>query len=80
VSEWPTTLLASDVAFGIVFGLFLAAFLVLAFVAVRWGVRRDRPGRAAWRLRHLEAAAKLPEPQAGTALEDGHLPDPEGPA
>jgi hypothetical protein len=49
--------LATDAAFGIVFGLFVLALLVLAFVAVRWGVRRDRPGRQAWRQRHLEAPA-----------------------
>jgi hypothetical protein len=47
---------AADAAFGIVFGLFVLALLVLAVVAVRWGVRRDRPGRQAWRQRHLEAS------------------------
>jgi uncharacterized protein YqgC (DUF456 family) len=49
--------LATDVAFGIVFGLFVLATLVLAVVAIRWGVRRDRPGRQAWRQRHLGGAA-----------------------
>jgi hypothetical protein len=53
----PTVLLASDAAFGIVFGVFVAALAVLGFVAIRWGVRRDRPGRQAWRQRHLDAAA-----------------------
>jgi len=48
---------ATDVAFAVVFGLFVLAFLVLAFVAIRWGVRRDRAGRRAWRQRHLEADA-----------------------
>ena len=48
---------ATDVAFGIVFGLFVLALLVLAVVTIRWGVRRDRPGRQAWKQRHLEAAA-----------------------
>lgn len=46
----------SDVAFGMVFGLFVLAFLVLAFVAIRWGVRRDRPGRQAWRQRRVEGS------------------------
>jgi hypothetical protein len=49
------TLLASDVEFGIVFGVFVLALLVLAVVAIRWGVRKDRPGRQAWRQRHLDA-------------------------
>lgn len=48
---------ATDVAFGIVFGLFVLALLVLAFVAIRWGVRRDRPGRQAWRQSRVEGAA-----------------------
>jgi hypothetical protein len=64
--------LASDVAFGVVFGLFLAALLVLAFIAVRWGVRRDRPGREAWKRRHLEG--ELPEalgPRGGEGPESG---------
>jgi hypothetical protein len=47
--------LASDVTFGIVFGIFVAALAVLGVVAVRWGIRRDRPGRQAWRERQLRA-------------------------
>jgi O-antigen/teichoic acid export membrane protein len=49
-------LLASDAAFGIVFGIFVLALLVLAIIAIRWGVRKDRPGRQAWKQRHLDAA------------------------
>ena len=49
---------ATDVAFGIVFGLFVLALLVLAIVTIRWGVRRDRPGRQAWRQSRIEAAAR----------------------
>jgi hypothetical protein len=48
-------LLGTDVAFGIVFGVFVLALLVLAIIAIRWGVRKDRPGRQAWRQRHLDA-------------------------
>ena len=48
--------MASDAAFGIVFGVFILALAVLAVVAIRWGVRRDRPGREAWQQRHLDAA------------------------
>ncbi len=49
-------LLATDLAFGIVFGVFVLALLVLAIIAIRWGVRKDRPGRQAWRQRHLDAS------------------------
>jgi len=48
-------LVGSDIAFGVFFGAFVLALLVLAFVAVRWGVRRDRPGREAWKQRHFQA-------------------------
>jgi len=33
-------------AFDVVFGIFVAAILVLGFIAVRWAVRRDRVARA----------------------------------
>ena len=33
-------------AFDVVFGIFVAAILVLGVVAVRWAVRRDRLARA----------------------------------
>ena len=55
---------AADVAFGIVFGLFVFAFLVLAFISIRWGVRRDRPGRQAWRQRNLDASARATQTSA----------------
>lgn len=38
----------SDAAFLAVFGVFVAALLVLAVVTLRWAVRRDRAGRAQW--------------------------------
>jgi len=60
VSGWPLPPLASDVAFAVVFGVFVAALAVLGFVAIRWGVRKDRPGRAEWRRRYLDAAAGEP--------------------
>jgi hypothetical protein len=34
------------VAFDVVFGVFVAAVLVLAIVAIRWARRRDRMARA----------------------------------
>ncbi len=47
----------SDPAFYAVFGVFVAAFVVLAVVTVRWAVRRDRAGRATWLRRRQEADA-----------------------
>lgn len=59
--------IAGDAAFGIVFGAFVAALAVLAVVAVRWGVRRDRLGREAWRQRQIEAM----EAERRQANQDG---------
>jgi hypothetical protein len=67
-------LAASDVAFGIVFGLFAAALLVLAIVTLTWAIRRDRPGREAWRQRMIErrgGASGLPGgPGVRSAADD----------
>jgi len=49
-------LATSNTAFGVVFGLFLAGFAVLCFLTLRWAVRRDRRGRAAWLARQAEAS------------------------
>lgn len=44
------SLLASDsVAFGVVFGIFVVALLVLIVIVLRWAIRNDRRGRALWR-------------------------------
>ncbi|HUZ08610.1 MAG TPA: hypothetical protein VMU76_00360 [Acidimicrobiales bacterium] len=51
----PFSAPASEVAFGIVFGVFVVAIAVLAVVTVTWAVRRDRPGREAWRRRMSES-------------------------
>ena len=52
----PLPLLASDVAFAIVFGVFLVALVVLIVIVLLWAVRRDRDGRAAWRQRQQTRA------------------------
>jgi hypothetical protein len=36
-----------SIAFDVVFAVFVVAIVVLAVVAVRWGLRRDRLARAA---------------------------------
>ena len=50
----PRPLLASDVTFGVLFGIFVAALLVLIVIVLTWAIRRDRQGRAAWRQRQLD--------------------------
>jgi hypothetical protein len=57
-------------AFYAVFGVFLAALVVLAVVTVRWAVRRDRAGRAEWVRRR--AAAEHGGSLDGAA--NGHAP------
>jgi hypothetical protein len=41
-------LIASNVAFAIVFGIFAVAMVVLAVVVLLWAIRHDRAGRADW--------------------------------
>ena len=64
---------ASDVAFGIVFGVFVAATAVLAVVTIVWAVRRDRSGRETWRQRMIERteAPGTPGPGAGRPHQRG---------
>ncbi|MGH9083323.1 MAG: hypothetical protein ACRDWN_08270, partial [Acidimicrobiales bacterium] len=47
-------LVAAGGVFYAVFGVFVVAFAVLAVVSVRWAIRRDRAGRAAWVHRQQE--------------------------
>jgi len=58
-------LVASDVVFGVVFGVFVAALAVLAFVSIRWGVRRDRLGRKEWERRRSNPVAEGDGPSQG---------------
>ena len=50
-------LAANDVAFAVIFGIFVVALLTLMVIVVTWAVRRDRQGRAAWRQRQLDRSA-----------------------
>jgi len=63
----------SDVAFGVVFGLFIVAFAVLSFITVRWAVRRDRAGRVAWQRRVYGSGGPADDPPAQEAA-DGRPP------
>jgi hypothetical protein len=51
-------LLASDsVAFGIIFGIFVVALLVLIVMVLRWAIGRDRQGRKEWKQRQASRFA-----------------------
>jgi len=62
----PRPLLASDVAFGVLFGIFILALLVLIVIVLTWAIRRDKQGRAAWRQRQQDrnsaAGGDVPPP------------------
>jgi hypothetical protein len=45
---------SSSPAFGIIFGIFVAALLVLIVITLMWAFRRDKAGRALWRQRQQE--------------------------
>ena len=52
------SLLASDsVAFGVIFGIFVVALLVLIVIVLRWAIRSDRRGRAQWKQRQASRMA-----------------------
>jgi hypothetical protein len=49
-------------AFDAVFGVFVASMLAIAFMAVRWGHRRDRAARAGVAPRGLARRRAIPPP------------------
>ena len=53
----PQPLLASDVAFAVLFGIFIVALLALIAIVLTWAFRRDRQGRAAWRQRQQDRSS-----------------------
>ena len=46
----------SNAAFYTIFGIFVAAMLVLIVIILVWAIRHDIAGRAAWRERQEQAA------------------------
>ncbi len=46
---------ATNVAFAVVFGLFVVALVVLVVIIIVWAVRHDVVGRRAWRERQARA-------------------------
>jgi hypothetical protein len=67
---------ATNVAFYTIFGIFVAAMLVLVVIIIVWAVRHDLAGRAAWRQRQSEAAREA----AGTPDPRHRPPRPAPPA
>jgi hypothetical protein len=53
---------ASNAAFYTIFGIFVAAMLVLIVVILVWAIRHDLAGRAAWRRRQEAARQAAGEP------------------
>ncbi len=68
---------ASNTAFYTIFGIFVAAMLVLIVIIIVWAVRHDLAGRTAWRQRQ-EAAAPTVSPDRPTAQSPPNRPGPPG--
>ena len=77
VHAWPAAalLVAAGAAFDAVFGVFVAAVVVLAVVTLRWAIRRDRVGRAEWMRRQQESGALPTSPPPHT---NGRVPGRHG--
>jgi hypothetical protein len=55
-------LAANDAAFAVLFSIFVAAMLVMIVITIRWTIRRDKAGRAAWRARREGESPPAPGP------------------
>jgi hypothetical protein len=66
-------MLAVAVAFDVVFGLFVVAFVVLAVITVSWAVRRDRVGRAEW-ARRQQRVPDADDGRIASPRTNGHRP------
>jgi hypothetical protein len=53
-------LAASNVAFFVLFGIFVIAMVVLTFITLRWVIRRDKAGRQAWLERKQQGSPPTP--------------------
>ena len=70
--------LAAGAAFLAVFGAFVVALAVLVVLVIVWAVRRDRPGREAWRQRQLQAADRAAATRAAPPAADRGRPGSTG--
>jgi len=60
----PALLLASagNVAFYVIFGIFVVAMLALVVIVIMWAVRHDVAGRRTWRARQEARVDPPPDP------------------
>ena len=56
---------ASNVAFFVIFGIFVVAMLVLIGIILVWAVRHDMTGRRAWMERRQQSAHGRENPPGG---------------
>ena len=75
-SPAPLTMLASNVPFDILFGIFVLALLTLVVIVITWALRRDRAGRAAWvqRQQGKTMGTAADTPAADTTAADRDVP------
>lgn len=70
-------LVAAGAAFDAVFGVFVAAFVVLVVVTMRWAIKRDRAGRAAW-VQRQRGIQQTGTPAAAPTRTNGRAPHRRG--
>jgi hypothetical protein len=56
---------ASNVAFFVIFGVFVVAMLVLIVIILVWAIRHDIAGRRAWMRRRQQGLRGGPNPPGG---------------
>jgi hypothetical protein len=61
----PPMAAASNVAFFVIFGVFVAAMLVLVAIIIVWAVRHDIAGRRAWMERRQQGFRGGQNPPGG---------------
>jgi len=62
-----------SIAFAVVFGVFVCAILILAVVAVRWALRRDRVARAQMAQRPVTPNRAEETPTSPGSAPNGHV-------
>lgn len=75
----PSLPIATAIAFDLVFGVFVVAFVVLSVITISWAVRRDRARRQAWLARQdgqAQAGESTGPPAGPGSSRDGAALDP----
>jgi hypothetical protein len=78
LAPFVSPFLAEDeVAFAVVFGIFIVALVTMIVIVLVWAIRRDRSGRIAWRQRQQSGNRQSGVQQNGTPQRravDGETP------